>query len=85
MKPYVARSLPIEPIDWERHVPNIALANRHIARFDGILRTIPNPALLFAPIMTQEAVLSSKIEGTQATLEDVLQYDAEPNKNIATI
>ena len=32
--------------------------------------------------MTQEAVLSSRIEGTQATLEDVLEFDAEPSDDI---
>jgi Fic family protein len=32
---------------------------------------------LFSPLTTQEAVLSSKIEGTQATLEDVLSFEAK--------
>ncbi|MCP5518639.1 MAG: Fic family protein [Verrucomicrobiales bacterium] len=38
--------------------------------------TIPNPTVLLSPITTQEAVLSSKIEGTQADLEDVLKFEA---------
>lgn len=82
MKPYIPEKLPLTKIDWERHVTNIAQANSHLARFDGILQSIPNPELLLAPIMTQEAVLSSRIEGTQATLEDVLEFDAEPSEDI---
>jgi Fic family protein len=82
MEPYLPEKLPLKIIDWERHVPNIAQANSHLARFDGILQTIPNPELLLAPIMTQEAVLSSRIEGTQATLEDIFEFDAEPSEDI---
>ncbi|MCH2216864.1 MAG: Fic family protein, partial [Flavobacteriales bacterium] len=37
---------------------------------------IPNPHLLIRPFMTREAVLSSQIEGTQATLGEVLAHDA---------
>ncbi len=82
LKPYIPENLPVAFINWERHVSNIAQANSHLARFDGILQTIPNPGLLLAPIMTQEAVLSSRIEGTQATLQDVLEFDAEPSDDI---
>lgn len=34
--------------------------------------------VLLSPLMTQEAVVSSKIEGTQATLEEVLEFEADP-------
>ncbi|MCH8181839.1 MAG: Fic family protein [Proteobacteria bacterium] len=51
-------------------------ANRSIAHYDGILHGVPNPAVLLSPLITQEAVLSSKIEGTQATLGDVLKFEA---------
>jgi Fic family protein len=37
---------------------------------------MPNAELLLSPLTTQEAVLSSKIEGTQATLGDVLKFEA---------
>lgn len=37
---------------------------------------MPNPAVLLSPLTTQEAVLSSRIEGTQATLGDVLRFEA---------
>ncbi|HOI58461.1 MAG TPA: Fic/DOC family N-terminal domain-containing protein [Methanoculleus sp.] len=80
MKPYVPEPLPPAPIDWEAHIPQIASANRALARYDGILQAIPNPRLLLSPLLTQEAVLSSRIEGTQASLEDVLRFEANPKE-----
>ena len=41
-----------------------------------MLQTLPNPAILLSPMTANEAVLSSKIEGTQATLDEVLEADA---------
>jgi Fic family protein len=41
-----------------------------------MLAAIPNPAVLLSPLMTQEAVLSSRIEGTQATMGEVLEFEA---------
>jgi len=77
MEPYEPIELPIGDIDWESHVSLIGKANRSLARYDGILQAIINPDLLLSPLMTREAVLSSKIEGTQVSLEDVLQYEAD--------
>lgn len=76
MSPYIPQNLPISKIDWERHIPLIGKVNRSLAYYDGILHGIANPALLLSPLTTQEAVLSSKIEGTQATLGDVLKFEA---------
>lgn len=58
-------------------IPKIVAANTALARFDGQLEGIQNPRVLLSPLMTQEAVVSSKIEGTQATLEDVLEHEAD--------
>ena len=41
-----------------------------------MLAAIPNPDVLLAPLTTQEAVLSSRIEGTQATIGEVLEFEA---------
>jgi Fic family protein len=68
--------LPIERIDWEALISPVGRSNRALAQFGGILSALPNPALLLAPLTTQEAVLSSRIEGTQATLGDVLKFEA---------
>ncbi|MDA8327117.1 MAG: Fic family protein [Nitrospiraceae bacterium] len=61
---------------WEPLIPLIGTANRSISRYDGILYGLSNPEVLLSPLTTQEAVLSSKIEGTIATLGDVLKFEA---------
>lgn len=76
--PYKPTAIPIKKLDWESLIPPIGMAQAAVARFDGILQAMVNPELLLSPLTTQEAVLSSKIEGTQASLEDVLQYDVAP-------
>lgn len=54
----------------------MSAADRALARLDGATVNLPNPDLFVYAFMRQEAVLSSQIEGTQASLEDVLQYEA---------
>jgi Fic family protein len=84
MQPYIPDVLPLKSIDWERHVSLIGQANAALARYDGILLGMVNPQVLLSPLTTREAVLSSRIEGTQASLEEVLQYEADvrdPEKN----
>jgi Fic family protein len=76
MKPAIAERLPIDTLDWAALVPVLGEANRAVARFDGMLAHLQNPALLRTPLSTREAVLSSKIEGTVATISDVLRYEA---------
>jgi Fic family protein len=82
MKPYVPQELPLDSIDWTHHVALIAKANASLARYDGMLQSIVNPAILLSPLTTQEAVLSSRIEGTQASMEEVLEYEADPTERI---
>ena len=80
MKPYKPESIPLPKLDWGSLVRLIGKANAALARYDGILQGIVNPGVLLSPLTTQEAVLSSRIEGTQATLEEVLQFEAAPER-----
>jgi Fic family protein len=52
-------------------------ADRSLGRLDGVGLVLPNPDLFVAMYVRQEAVLSSQIEGTQSTLEDVLQFEVD--------
>ena len=70
---------PPRQLDWEKLIPLIGPASAELARFDGALSSLPNAALLMSPLTTQEAVLSSRIEGTQATMGEVLEFEAEEN------
>jgi Fic family protein len=76
MQPYIPDTLPLQGLDLARLVRLIGPANAALARYDGLLQSIPNPELMLAPLTTREAVLSSKIEGTQATVDEVLEQDA---------
>jgi len=76
MKPFVPTLLPLEKIDWASHVSKMGEANRALAHYDGLLQGIPEPSVLLSPLTTHEAVLSSQIEGTRATLGEVLKFDA---------
>ena len=67
---------PPDTLDWARLVPLIGPANAAVARYDGMLAAIPNAHILLSPLTTQEAVLSSRIEGTQASMGEVLEYEA---------
>ena len=78
---YTPNNLPIKNLDWGLFVYLIGKANAAIARFDGLLQTIPNPSVLLSPLTTNEAVLSSRIEGTQATLKEVFEFEANPQKD----
>ncbi|MGH8887634.1 MAG: Fic family protein [Egibacteraceae bacterium] len=51
-------------------------ATAAVNRLAGAGRLLPNPGLLVAPHVRLEAVRSSKIEGTQATVSDLLRYEA---------
>ncbi|HEY3278708.1 MAG TPA: Fic/DOC family N-terminal domain-containing protein [Syntrophorhabdaceae bacterium] len=71
---------PPEKVNWADLISLIGPANAAIARYDGVLSAIPNSTILLSPLITQEAVLSSRIEGTQATMGEVLEYEAEGEK-----
>lgn len=67
---------PPRELEWPRLLPLIGPANAAVARYEGVLHGIPNAQVLLSPLTSQEAVLSSKIEGTQATLGEVLEFEA---------
>lgn len=73
---YHEGQFPPQQLDWQRLVPLIGPASAAVARYEGVLHGIPNAQVLLSPLTSQEAVLSSKIEGTQATLGEVLEFEA---------
>lgn len=66
---------PVE-LDWNRLIGPIASASDAIGRYDSYLGIIPNPQLLLSPLLMNEAVTSSRIEGTHTTVQEVLAYEA---------
>lgn len=55
------------------------VSNNLIGKYTGILISFINPMLLISPILIQETIDSSKLEGTHATLEDLLNYQIGNN------
>jgi Fic family protein len=78
---YHEGGFPPASLDWASLIPLIGPANASLARFDGMLAAVPNPGVLLSPLATQEAVLSSRIEGTQATMGEVLEFEAGGDKD----
>ncbi len=77
---YIPVSLPPSPalrFDTEL-VELLSTAATALGRLDGIAITLPNPSLFVAMYVRREAVLSSQIEGTQSTLDDVLTFEINP-------
>ena len=58
-------------------VRRLSEADRSLGELAGLGRAIPNPHLLIGPFMRREAVLSSRIEGTQADIKDLYVYEAK--------
>ena len=76
MEPYVPQPLPLIGLDLARLISHIGPANAALARYDGLLQSVINPNVMLSPLTNREAVLSSKIEGTQATVDEVLEFEA---------
>ncbi len=88
---FIPDKLPISGLDWQALAPLIGRANAKLSNYNGILHNMVNPKILLSPLTKQEAVLSSKIEGTRASLSDIYQkdlgekYDQEKENDIEEI
>lgn len=68
---------PKPPIDLSGELQGLlSRADRALGRLDGSIQTLPNPDLFVLMYVRKEAVLSSQIEGTQSSLNDLLAAEA---------
>jgi len=67
---------PVPAVDIAGLEPELSRANIAVGRLDGIADLVPNPDLFVTMYVRKEAVLSSRIEGTLASLSDVLEDEA---------
>ena len=76
---FVPKNLPPQPrVDMDNEMWELlSFADRALGRLDGSTETLPDPDLFVFMYARKEAVLSSQIEGTQASLMDVLEFEAE--------
>jgi Fic family protein len=73
---FVPHPLPPEIKYSPESINLLAEANRYLGNLNGVGALLPNPNLLIIPYMRREAVLSSKIEGTQTSLSDLFYFEA---------
>src|SRR3984885_2155924 len=80
---FVPKPLPPDPpLRFDSQLATIlAAAGTAVGRLDGVAATLPNPELFVAMYVRQEAVLSSQIEGTQSTLDDVLAFEIDSDRS----
>lgn len=79
---FVPAALPPQPpIEYDGALAaELAAAADALGRLDGATQTLPNPDLFVAMYVRREAVLSSEIEGTQSSIDDVLAYELDPGE-----
>ena len=63
-------------------VKKLVEANRDLVRLDTAAKLIPNVELFISMYVKKEALISSQIEGTQCTLDDILDPDIDVNSNL---
>jgi Fic family protein len=77
VRAYVPQPLPpVPPIRVHELLSRLSTADQAVGRLDGISILLPDKNLFLYMYVRKEAVLSSQIEGTQSTLDDLLRFEA---------
>lgn len=64
-------------LDYGKFVEPLIKATDAVARYDQMLKNMHNSEILLAPLRNQEAVISSRMEGTISTMDEILKYEAD--------
>lgn len=64
-------------LDYAQFVEELIMATDAVARYDQMLKNMHNSEILLAPLRNQEAVISSRMEGTVSTMDEILKYEAD--------
>lgn len=70
-------------LDYSLLVHPLVKATDALARYDQMLKNMHNSEILLAPLRSQEAVISSRMEGTVSTMDEILKYEADFEENPA--
>ncbi len=68
---------PPSNLNYEKLFEPFGEAIEAISRFDQMLKNMHNSSILLTPLRNQEAVISSRMEGTVSTMDEILRYEAE--------
>ena len=74
---YHTGAFPPASLDYAQVLEPLLKATDALARYDQMLKAMHNSEILLAPLRNQEAVISSRMEGTISTMDEILQYQAE--------
>jgi len=74
---YHSGLFPPRQLDYDALMDPLLKATDSLARYDQMLKGMHNSEILLAPLRNQEAVISSRMEGTISTMDEILQYQAE--------
>ena len=75
---------PPSDLDFSKFVEPLLAATDALARYDQMLKGLHNSEILLAPLRNQEAVISSRMEGTVSTMDEILRYEADIDEENAT-
>ena len=68
---------PPKNLDYGKIVNSLLKATDALARYDQMLKNMHNSEILLAPLRNQEAVISSRMEGTISTMDEILKFEAD--------
>lgn len=74
---YHSGKFPPAALDYGQLIQQIVKATDALARYDQMLKNMHNSEILLAPLRNQEAVISSRMEGTVSTMDEILRYEAD--------
>lgn len=74
-------AFPPSEIDYQKVVQALVDAGGALSRYDQALSQLHNRELFLVPLRNQEAVVSSRMEGTISTVDEILQYDSAEEEN----
>lgn len=77
---YHYEKFPPQNLDYGKIVNSLLKATDALARYDQMLKNMHNSEILLAPLRNQEAVISSRMEGTISTMDEILKFEAD-NEN----
>src|SRR5690554_5742993 len=80
---YHYEQFPPKELNYANFIDAIINATDAIARYDQMLKNMHNSEILLAPLRNQEAVISSRMEGTVSTMDEILKYEADHEANTA--
>ena len=74
---YHYHAFPPKKLDYEKFITQMIKATDALARYDQMLKNMHNNEIFLAPLRAQEAVISSRMEGTISTMDEILRYEAD--------